>query len=379
MKTPLAAPAPPGVPADTMVSEMGPCGGTAGVPAAGEAQSLKPPIFLVGFISWKTFMDQWFPDHQVIRLSTGPKTLASFVRKIPRILRDRRSQIYVWSYKSPRVVEIFCRLFAVPLVRVEDGFLRSVQLGAMHVPPLSLCFAERALYFDATVESDLEHLLQTYDFVADAGLMERARAGIAALIASRLSKYNSGQDTDIEALYGPKRTPRILVVGQVEGDMSMIKGMTRQMTNNDLVRAVVRENPDAQVIYKPHPEVLRGIRKKPVQSSPDEVRDICLVLGEDVALADAFETVDRVYTMTSLSGLEALIRGIPVTCFGMPFYAGWGATDDRETCSRRTRRLTVEQIFAAAYLLHPRYLDPTTGENLSFEEALALLARMKKG
>ncbi len=338
----------------------------------------KPPLFLIGFMPWKTFMSQWFPDHQVIHCAIGPNALKSLLRHLPRIATDRRSKIYVWSYKEPWIVAFICRFLSVPLIRVEDGFLRSVQLGAMRVPPLSLCFAEKALYFDATAESELEHILNTYDFAADTELLERARRGIAALVSSRLSKYNSGGAVDIERIYGPKDKPRVLVVGQVEGDMSMIKGMSRQMTNNDFVRAVASENPDAQVIYKPHPEVLKGIRKKPKQSDPDDVRDICMVLDQDVALADAFESIDRVYTMTSLSGFEALIRGLPVSCFGMPFYAGWGATDDRETCSRRTQHRSVDEIFAAAYILYPRYRDPETGSELTFEAGLALLQEMKK-
>lgn len=338
----------------------------------------KPTLLLIGFVSWKTFMRQWFPEYRVIRCATGPMTLPDFLRHLPRIAADKQSKICVWSYKEPRVVAFICGLFSIPLIRVEDAFLRSVQLGAMHVPPLSLCFAEKTLYFDATAESELEHILETYDFAADTTLMERARSGIAALVSSRLSKYNSGRAVDIEEIYGPKNKPRILVVGQVEGDMSMIKGMSRQMTNNEFVRLVVNENPDAQVIYKPHPEVLKGIRKKPPQSNPDDVRDICLVLDQDVALADAFESIDRVYTMTSLSGFEALIRGLPVTCFGMPFYAGWGATDDRATCSRRTQRRSAEEIFAAAYILYPRYRDPETGSELSFEEGLGLLQAMKE-
>lgn len=337
-----------------------------------------PTLLLIEFMHWKTFMSQWFPDYRVIRCATGPMALPDFLRHVPRIVSDKRAKICVWSYKEPRIVSLICRLFSIPLIRVEDGFLRSVQLGAMRVPPLSLCFAEQALYFDATAESELEHILETYDFAADTTLMERARRGIAALVLSRLSKYNSSEAVHIEAIYGQKNKPRILVVGQVEGDMSMIKGMSRQMTNNEFVRAVVDENPDAQVIYKPHPEVLKGIRKKPKQSNPQDVRDICMVLDHDVALADAFESIDRVYTMTSLSGFEALIRGLPISCFGMPFYAGWGVTDDRETCSRRTQRRSVEEIFAAAYILYPRYRDPETGSELTFEEGLGLLQAMKE-
>jgi len=322
-------------------------------------------------------MGKWFPAHTVIRCASGPLALGDFLRHLPRLILDKRSSVYVWSFKEPWLITLACRLFSIPLVRVEDGFLRSVQLGAMRVAPLSLCFDERTLYFDATAQSELEYILETYDFASDIRLMERARQGISALVSSRLSKYNSGKSVDIEELYGPKTRPRILVVGQVEGDMSMVKGMARPMTNNAVVQAVVAENPEAQIIYKPHPEVLKGIRKRPRQSNPSDVKDICFVLQEDVALADAFHTIDRVYTMTSLSGFEALIRGIPVTCLGMPFYAGWGATDDRQVCPRRTKRRTVEEIFAAAYILYPRYVHPDTGSSLSFEEALCVLHKMK--
>ena len=47
---------------------------------------------------------------------------------------------------------------------------------------------------------------------------------------------------------------------------------------------------------------------------------------------------DRIETMTSLAGFEALIRDKPVGVHGMPFYAGWGLTDDRHPIVRRTRR-----------------------------------------
>ena len=116
---------------------------------------------------------------------------------------------------------------------------------------------------------------------------------------------------------------------------------------------------------------------RPAHSKPDEVRAVAQVLDQDIALADAFETIDHVYTMTSLAGFEALIRGIKVTCLGMPFYAGWGATDDRQSCTRRTARRTPEEIFAAAYLLYAKYYDPLLRKAITFEEALELLHDMK--
>lgn len=323
-------------------------------------------------------MADWLPLRRVSRARRHLTRFEFYLFYAPRILADKTAEVYVWGFAAPDAIRLFCERRDIPFQRVEDGFLRSVALGAQRVPPLSLCFDSRTLYYDATRPSSLELFLQEHDFGSTPDLVSRAEAGIERLIGTRLSKYNVGASADVREIYGPKTARRVLVVGQVEGDMSIRLGCDRAITNNDLVRLAVAENPGAQVIYKPHPEVLRDIRKKPRQSKPDEVRDIALVLDQDIALADAFETIDHVYTITSLSGFEALIRGIPVTCLGMPFYAGWGVTDDRQNCPRRTRRRSVTEIFAAAYIHYARYLDPVTKTAITFEEALDVLERMRR-
>ncbi|MCK8780589.1 capsular polysaccharide biosynthesis protein [Rhizobium sp. NTR19] len=336
---------------------------------------LQPRAFVIGLRPWKKFIVYWLPHERVVRISRWITSWRFHTIIGPLILTQPGSKVYVWGYKAPRFVDEFCRRHSIPLIRIEDGFIRSVKLGAKRTPPLSLCFDQSGMYFDATCPSDLEHLLQTYDFAADPALLQRARCGIEKLINSRLSKYNTSESADISEIYGPKTRKRVLVVGQVEGDASIEKGCSRKIDNNDLVRIAFDENPDAQIIYKPHPEILHGTRPK--QSNPYDVRHLCLLLEQDIALADAFETVDHVYTITSLSGFEALIRGIKVTCIGMPFYAGWGVTDDRQECRRRTARRTVEEIFAAAYILYARYFDPILKKELTFEQALDLLGQMK--
>jgi capsular polysaccharide export protein len=91
--------------------------------------------------------------------------------------------------------------------------------------------------------------------------------------------------------------------------------------------------------------------------------------------------MDRVYVVTSTMGFEALLAGKPVTCFGVPWYAGWGVTDDRCTHSpawaRRTRKRTVEELFAAAYIHYTRYLNPVTHQRGSILDAIDWLIRQK--
>ncbi|QFI69656.1 Capsule polysaccharide export protein [Sinorhizobium alkalisoli] len=332
-------------------------------------------MFLFGFSRWKRYMRDWFSDANVIfsRPRLLPFEFELYWKR--RLLQDPRSKVLVWQYNGPTEIKTFCARHGIPFHYVEDGFIRSVALGALRVPPLSLAFDTQDMYFNANGPTDLEDILRTYDFAGDPGLMRRARAAREQLLASRLSKYNSGHRLDIGAVYGEKTRKRVLVIGQVERDASIAYGCARKMTNNDLVRLAAMENPDAQIIYKPHPEVLKGTAE--AKSDPALVRDIAMILTQDISLADALDTIDHVYTITSLSGFEAVLRGIKVTTVGCPFYSGWGLTDDRQPNPRRNRTLSIDEVFAAAYLLYAKYLDPVTKRPIEIEEALDVLARMR--
>lgn len=334
-----------------------------------------PPLFLFGFNKWKTFICDWFPEHEprFARIKQWPFEFDFYWKQ--QLLRDPRARVLAWQYKAPPKLKAFCARHGIPFHYVEDGFIRSVALGALQVPPLSLAFDAQDMYFNANGPTDLEDILRTYDFAGDPALMRRARAAREQLLASRLSKYNSGHRLDIASVYGEKTRKRVLVIGQVERDASIAYGCARRMTNNDLVQLAAAENPDAQVIYKPHPEVLKGTAE--AKSNPALVRDIAMILTQDISLADALETIDHVYTITSLSGFEALLRGIKVTTVGCPFYSGWGLTDDRQPNPRRNRTLSIDEVFAAAYLLYAKYLDPVTKRPIEIEEALDVLARMR--
>ena len=69
---------------------------------------------------------------------------------------------------------------------------------------------------------------------------------------------------------------------------------------------------------------------------------------------------DRLVTLTSLSGFEALMRGKAVTTYGRPFYAGWGLTDDRTgPFERRGRKVSLEALMHATLIDYPLYVTPT--------------------
>ncbi len=329
---------------------------------------------VAGATDWKRpFLNRCFPERELrfLPLDIDGHQFESLWEQL--IASDKDCEILVWGPSLPRALKRTISERKIRVWFVEDGFLRSIRPSASRTSPLSLTIDGRAPYFDCRQESDLEHLLKTYDFDADSELRERARYCIGLLLQAGVSKYNGALRRTAEEIYGKKTRKRVLVIGQVEDDASIRLGCINSLTNNDLVRLAAKEQPGAQIFYKPHPDILGRVR--PAKSDPSEVSHLCHIVAEQLPLAESLRTIDHVYTITSLAGFEALLRGIPVTTAGSPFYAGWGLTDDRQENPRRGRKLSLEALFAGAYLLYPCYFDPVTGEETSFETTVATIRR----
>lgn len=238
-------------------------------------------------------------------------------------------------------------------IRVEDGFLRSRGLGAELIPPLSLVCDDLGIYYDPTRPSRLEKLISGSETLRP-GQRLRAERLIRRLCDLGLSKYNLGG-----ALPDLPPGHRILVPGQVEDDASILTGGGLVRTNLDLLRAARSANPDAVILYKPHPDVEAGLRSGAVP--PDALQDLADMVLPGADPAALLKEVQEVWTMTSLLGFEALLRGVPVTTLGAPFYAGWGLTTDRGPIPlRRRARPDLAGLAHAALIDHPRYHDPVS-------------------
>ena len=239
--------------------------------------------------------------------------------------------------------------------RVEDGFLRSRGLGAALTPPLSLVADDLGIYYDPTRESRLERLIAEGP---PPGGAARATALIEAIRAARLSKYNLA--AAVPGLPPRDGRPRVLVPGQVEDDASIRLGAGAERGNLALLERVRAERPGALLIYKPHPDVEAGLRPGAVPPADlARLADLVAHRADPVALLDR---VDEVWTIASTLGFEALLRGLPVTTLGAPFYAGWGLTRDLGPVpARRRARPDLPALAHACLIAYPRYRDPETG------------------
>lgn len=302
-------------------------------------------------------------EHSVLRADHGPKVavdLSAWKRphmrgffgqtgslRFGRKATEENELVLHWGMKNPDETSS---------VRIEDGFLRSKGLGAAHFAPLSLVADDLGMYFDATGESRLEKLISaSVDLPRSAiARAERLRRRVLDL---RITKYNLGQSASILASSDQKM---ILVPGQVEDDASIRYGCDTVSTNLALLERARMENPDAFLIYKPHPDVVAGLRAGEIAAT--QAQELANAVLPDASPADLLDLVDEVWTMTSLMGFEALMRGKAVTCLGLPFYAGWGLTQDLGLATlRRKERPTLDQLVHAALIDYPRYLDPKTG------------------
>ncbi len=243
----------------------------------------------------------------------------------------------------------------IPYFRLEDGFIRSVGLGVHGAASFSLVIDDLGIYYDATRPSRLETLLAEYDFAGDKKLEETAEQAIGLIKQFKISKYNATTalpDADIIDNHRQK----ILVIAQTAGDMSLEYGLGNQFSTSQIIDAAFHENPGADVYVKMHPDVLAGKKKSDLDLQ--QIPAKCRVITRDINPISLLEKIDKVYTKTSQMGFEALLLGKKCVCFGMPFYAGWGLTDDRIKCPRRNRKLTVHQVFAGAYILYSQYYNP---------------------
>ena len=240
----------------------------------------------------------------------------------------------------------------IPIVFFEDGFLRSI-FPCGYDAPLeavlcrSIIFDGLGLYINANSESEMERILNS-DFKLTSDEFARAEKIMKRIVGQKLSKYNN-QTIDAVPI-GRSNAKRVLVIDQVPGDRSITYGLASEETFKEMLIAAENENPGAEILIKCHPASgcshYQSIKHINVTVMDDPINPYTLL-----------EYVDKVYVCTSQMGFEALMAGCEVHVFGMPFYAGWGATHDRIVCKRRRKKRNVIEIFYVAYIMLTMYIS----------------------
>lgn len=312
-------------------------------------------IYAYGFSKWK----------QPILKSFTQGSEVIFIKQLSKM--PCRATLLVWGSKELGRIDL-----SINVVRVEDGFLRSVGLGGELIRPQSWVFDQVGIYYDSRKPSQLENLLNVKRF--EKSELNQADRLIQIINDNKISKYNLG-DSDFSIDSCGEEIA--LVIGQVEGDASIRFSTTKINTNLKLLKIVRANFPNAYIVYKPHPDIVAGIRRKGVHSNLEkEFYDYKVESGDAITL---FDSVDTVHTMTSLTGFEALIRKKKVYTYGKPFYAGWGLTNDLMNFKSRSRVLSLSKLVYGALVCYPSYISSNSKMYSSPESVIGeiILAKEK--
>ncbi|EGK8096059.1 capsular polysaccharide biosynthesis protein [Campylobacter lari] len=315
-----------------------------------------------------------------MRLYTTSKKLKESVKNFYKIAlyhaykNITKEDIFVgWGRKNSglKAVEL-AKKYDVKFLLLEDGFLRSLNLGIENSPSFSIIKDDVGIYYDATTPSKLEKILNTYEF--NSKELEQAKKAIELIKKEKLSKYNNNLCVPKE--FFSANEERVLIITQVANDASLKFGLADSFLTQDIINEAIKENPNAKIYIKIHPDVLSG--KKQSDFNVQDLPSKCVVIKENYNPIELLSHFKKVYTKTSGMGFEALMLGCECVCYGMPFYAGWGLTQDKQACKRRLKKRSLEEVFCAAYILYSEYFNPYLNQKSDIFDTIYTLAKYKK-
>ncbi|EAI9609488.1 capsular polysaccharide biosynthesis protein [Campylobacter jejuni] len=277
-----------------------------------------------------------------------------------------------WGRKKSGLKAInLAKKYKAKFILLEDGFIRSLNLGVENSPSFSMAKDDIGIYYDATAPSKLENLLNTYEFKDEE--IKQAKKAIELIKKYKISKYNN--NLDIPDDYFQKDEKRVLIITQTANDASLEFGLAKGFKTVDMIKDAIKENPKSKIYIKIHPDVLSGKKQSDldINSLPKE----CILITENFNPVALLEFFDKVYTKTSGMGFEALMQECECICYGMPFYAGWGLTKDKLECKRRMQKRSLEEVFYVAYILYAEYFNPCLNQKSNIFDTIQTLAKYK--
>lgn len=299
-----------------------------------------------------------------------------YVRLLSRAFKRNKESVAVaaWGYRD-RGILTDLKEAGFATQRYEDGFVRSIGPHQSNRQGNSIIKDSKDLYFCYDRETELEGLISKTDLSCDADRSFMASEALSFFLSRGVSKYGVAPAKESEL---PFPADFVLVIGQLERDQSIQMGSPKIKTNSDLARIARSENPDAYLVYKPHPEVAYMPELQDSHISLVAPHVDLVLEDKTVSLTTILKARPKMYVITSGAGFEGLLYGCAVRTVGGPFYAGWGLTSDLLPFPRRGQKKTVLELFCAAYLTYTKYCDLTHNKQVSLNTLVERLMREKE-
>ncbi len=285
----------------------------------------------------------------------------------------------LWGPKKPsRFIERISNRLNIPIIYFEPVFSPSslkkhhpeqaYKLTKAHDLNLPLAgildLAHR--YFNTPYINRTVNTLNNHSF--DTQTIERGKNAIDLLIKNRI----------LSELIPPEKTIHtyencVLILGQSPQELQLNDG--NGFSFNNLVRTAAKEHQNKTIVYLPTDDVMAAPDSD--LNHPIHVSHLCTIKTNRESLYSYLNKTTTVYTHSDFMGFDFLIRGANIITFGVPFYAGWGLTDDRDLQKPRKRTLTLPELVAGVYCLATHYFDPASDKMVPFEDAIEKIIEMK--
>lgn len=237
---------------------------------------------------------------------------------------------------------------------------------------LGFLLDDMGYYFDSHQASRCEQTLNADDYFLEDHELLRSRMLIEKINKHDITKYNKYVTTG--AVGFDLESDCILVVDQKKGDASIAFAGATDDTFADMMKAAIKDNPGKKIYFKRHPD---SVHKNFNSYRNRNVKEI-EVLPDDIQINLVLNKCSKIYTVSSQVGFEGLLKGKEVVCFGVPFYAGWGLTDDRTYVPRRNKSRKIEEIFHQVCIRQSVYINPHTGKRIELEALLNIILEMRQ-
>lgn len=271
-----------------------------------------------------------------------------------------------WGYKKTSIkAQRYAKSQQLPYFSLEDGFIKSLIIYDREKENrefiFSLILDRNGIYYNVNSNSDLELLMTSISNWYTDEIKKDSAEFKKMVIDHEIVKFNRIDFQPVKNLV--YKSEQVLVIDQTYGDASVTQGNASSADFELMLKDAIAEFDASNVYVKIHPNVITGkyrgyyrysnLKKSGVNIIDQNVNSIALI-----------KYFNHVYTVTSGMGFEALMCGCNVTCYGEPFYSGYGFTADKKSIALKKRKelinypLELEALIAAVFFKYSIWIDP---------------------
>lgn len=251
-----------------------------------------------------------------------------------------------WGLKGS--AKEYAERWGLPRLVLEDAFISHLGTGNEPYGLLGIIADIDGVYYDRSAPTLMEKAIAQATVTAD------ARNLVAEMQRHHVGKFNSLCPNDLQAS-APANLSAI-VVDQIAGDLS-IKGASASACDfTKMLESACDEHGASNVGVKLHPYDGYGGRIGHLRALAERYK--LALLPHRTPWIRCAMAAEHIYVVSSTAGLEALVAGRKVSCFGNPIFSGWGQTDDRH--ARRVQRTnrSLGELVQACYFDMGGYWSP---------------------